>query len=331
MKGLCLMFIYTLMCTCVFAQTSLTVKHVATHVFDNEAINAKSKNAAFGGISAIEAIPAKDVAEICKTCDAAEGYFLFSDKKMGDKANAFYMERDFEIQHAFNAFDMIDVESVRWNSALQQLVYSYEQNEVTGVYAINIRTGEKNKIVEMPLPTDNRGIEALSFDRDNSLWIALETGNADCKDNTVSFYNIRYDSKTQSYNGKDTVAFSYPLDKCACLGDGVKNIDGTNGNGVTEILGIPELPEKLLVLERCFNKQTMQGSTYLYVATIDRSKRIISKDKMLFDFNTADFPSVGRNLEGICRAKGNRLLIVADDNFSTKQIGQVVELRMVFE
>lgn len=312
------------------AQHEFKLNHVKTHLFDRKVINERWPHAAFGGISAIEKLPEKAVKMLCNDCNSKEGsYFLFSDKRIAEKHNIFSMQRGFEVTHAFSAYDMQDVESVRWNNKLQMLCYSYEGNDATGVYMIDAAKGRKKKLLEIPLPTANRGIEGLAFMADNSLLLALETGNSLCADTTVKFYRIRYDAANKTYNGADTTAYHYPLNKCACLDGDTKTIDGTDGNGVTEILSIKDMPGKLLVLERCFNRKTRTGSTYLYLATINEASHTITKDSMLFDFTANDFPNAGRNIEGMCWADDATLLLVADDNFSDKQVSVVVELKMV--
>ena len=314
----------------VFAQ-AIRFEHVKTHVFDNKAINLLYGNAAFGGISAIEFFDSNFLSTICNDCIATQqpSLLLFSDKRFKDKHNIFQMSnKQFEITTAASLYNMADVESVRYNTQTGLICYSYEGDTSTGVFMIDARTNDKKKILDIPLPTSNRGIEGLAFAGDNSLWIALETGEPDCADKAVRFYRIEYDAAHKTYNGRDTIAYQYPLDKCACLDADAHNIDGTDGNGVTEILSIKDMPGKLLVLERCFNRKTRTGSTYLYLATINEQKRLVTKDKMLFDFTANDFPNAGRNIEGMCWADDTTLLLVADDNFSERQVGLVVELKM---
>lgn len=315
----------------VFAQ-AVRFEHVKTHVFDTKAINLQYGNAAFGGISAMEFFDSKFLSTICGDCIATPGpsLLLFSDKRFKDKHNIFQMShRQFVITTATSLYNMADVESVRYNAHTGLICYSYEGDTATGVFVIDAKTNNKKKILEMPLPTNNRGIEGLAFASDNSLWIALETGGPGCADKAVSFYRIEYEAAHKTYNGRDTIAYHYPLDKCACLDADAQNIDGSDGNGVTEILSIKDMPGRLLVLERCFNRKTRTGSTYLYLATINEQKRLVTKDKMLFDFTANDFPNAGRNIEGMCWADATTLLLVADDNFSEKQVGLVVELKLV--
>ena len=315
----------------VFAQ-AIRFEHVKTHVFDNKAINLLYGNAAFGGISAIEFFDSKSLSSVCNDCiaTAEPSFLLFSDKRFENRHNIFQMShRQSEITTATSLYNMADVESVRYNAHTGLMCYSYEGDTSTGVFMIDAKTNKKKMILHMPNPTNNRGIEGLAFASDNSLWIALETGKSDCAKKTVDFYRIEYDVAHKTYNGRDTIAYQYPLDKCACLNVDAQNIDGTDGNGVTEILSIKDMPGRLLVLERCFNRKTRTGSTYLYLATINKHKRLVTKDKMLFDFTANDFPNAGRNIEGMCWAGDDTLLLVADDNFSERQVGLVVELKLV--
>lgn len=312
------------------AQPTISFKHVKTHVFDNDAINKRLPAGAFGGISAIEPVSAKDLKYFCDTCTATGvSFLLFSDKRVGEQRNVFLMRRNFEIAYAMDVFALQDFEGTRYNAQTGMFVSSYETDSSTGLMCVNTANGELTNPLFMPNPTVNRGIEGLTFAQDNSLWFALETGNPECADKTVSFYNLKYDRLARRFREEGMVTYRYPLDKCACLEEDAKNIDGANGNGVTDILTISNMPGKLLVLERCFSRKTRTGSTYLYLASINEADKTVTKDKMLFDFNTDKFPNAGRNIEGMCWADEKTLLLVADDNFSDKQVGQVIELRLV--
>ncbi|MBL7712924.1 MAG: esterase-like activity of phytase family protein [Chitinophagaceae bacterium] len=281
---------------------------------------------AFGGISSIER--------------SADGFVLLSDHYRDGRSYLFMLDDSLGIEPATQAPDLADVESFRSNTHTGIHAYTFEGKKHTGLFTIKYLL-HKNPVYDTlvleTLPgrqtTDNRGIEALAFAADSSLWMAFESGgDTNCSSSSLPFRRYNYDRIAQQYSADDFTAYTYPFDPCTCTA--TKNgarFNGWVGNGVSEILFLPGSSDRLLVLERCFDGQT--GHVVLWLATIHPGSNTLSKEAV-FDFNHSLFEGfIPDNLEGMCWGKEEQghpvLYLVSDDNYRPgRQQTQLLQLRM---
>jgi hypothetical protein len=178
----------------------------------------------------------------------------------------------------------------------------------------------------MPLPAKNKGIEALAI-TPQYVWVAPEAGSreeATLDNPLIHFYRYKKANGSVVFDAE----FSYEMDRNICPSDTNEAL-----GGISEIISIPGDENRLLVLERCYEKTTKIVTVKLYEAQIDEvSRKLIKlKDKPAFDFN-------GRNgfrpdnLESMAwgeDADGKKILVViSDDNGSKSQWTQVILLEM---
>ncbi|GGB85284.1 esterase-like activity of phytase family protein [Dyadobacter sediminis] len=176
----------------------------------------------------------------------------------------------------------------------------------------------------MPLPADNKGIEAIAVTENGNVWVAPEVGwkgETEVGNDTIHFLKFYRDSHYEQLQ-----TYSYVIDRSGCPYGTVE----TRG-GISEILTVSE--DELLVLERCFdegNGGTNKIKAKLWKVTADGQH--LKKDPApAFDFN-AGMKFVPDNLEGMAwwpSENGKRkLVVISDDNpgAKNKQRTQIILL-----
>jgi hypothetical protein len=308
----------------------------------------------FGGISAIEWVD-KDLLQPGTAATHKQGlpdkaFILVTDHSLnlpGGMSYCYWMDSKEQVYKADTIYGLKNVESFRYNSKLKTIFYSFEDDLSTGVGFI-----EKVNLNKQPLKilyeeqdttriSYNRGIEGITFDGNNNLWISFEAGGStDCDGKPLRFYRIQPNANGR-YAIKDTVAYQYPFDRCNCLQHPPQSFNGRLGNGVSEILAMKNDPDKLLALERCYNDA--HTSVKLYLLTIENGSTLLRK-QLVFDFKDTtpflpkDKSFLPDNLEGMAWGpdeNGHQMLyLVSDDNFSTvkknhRQTNQLIKLQMI--
>ncbi len=171
----------------------------------------------------------------------------------------------------------------------------------------------------MPDPKTNKGIEGLAL-TPTSLWVAPEAGSveeATPQNTLIHLYRYKKVKDSLALNGE----FAYEIDRNVCPTE--------NLGGISEIIAMPDDENRLLVLERCYQKPIVTAR--LYEVRVDEvNKKLIKyRDKPAFDFN-AQSGFLPDNLEGMTWTvdeKGNNVLvIVSDDNGGKRQWAQVLLL-----
>ena len=286
----------------------------------------------FGGISAIDLIPVNLMDGVQnEQAPGNRSLFLVSDRSNNaGGSNSFRMTAGSEICCPGHFFGLTDIECIRYHKTLKKIFFSFEGDNETGIGYIN-SSNKANIIFQASIPRPNRGIEGLTFTDSNTLWFAYESG-LNTPGYTIPFYQVLFDRKSKDgYEPDKKVVYEYPFDRCYCLDQGdCSKFDANWGNGVSEILSIPGEENCFLVLERCFDKGKLKGSSRLYLAMVRLQSRLLEKE-LLYDFNAAG--QVADNLEGMAWGddeNGHHILyIVSDNNFNTgRQINQLIKLRM---
>lgn len=262
-----------------------------------------------GGISAIHYVKPGEM-------------LIVSDHDKADKKSyQFTVDSNGRVLSVSKFYDLAYVESVRYNEKLKKWFYTYESDVETGVGYIESDKPKPIFATKMKsnITTDNRGIEGLTFDSDNNLWLAFESGANNCDSSVTPFYRIPV--REGNYDTANKIVYNYAFHRCPCIENKQKAVfTGANGNGVTEILAFPGKSDKLLVLERCFDTEEREASVRLYVATID-SNSIDIKKSLLYDFShTSHANFKPQNMEGMtwgrCTDDTYTLYIVSDSNFN---------------
>jgi len=259
----------------------------------------------FGGISAIE-------------CLGENKLMLVSDqyKQDNDKSYFFITDMNGNILSADPFYGEKNIESVRLNPFFNTYYYSFEKDNSTGVGFITDK--KPVNVFTEKLPSPNRGIEGLTFTKDSALWIAFESGNkTNCDTNgTTTFYKIPYDKNSGKYDYTLRVSYQYPFNRCSCLDKG-KAFNGNLGNGVSEILALPDDTGKLLILERCYNG-SKPNSVKLYKAQIPATPNQRMEKTLVYDLDKANLEP--DNMEGMCWVTLSNgkpaLFLISDDNFN---------------
>ena len=290
-------------------------------------INGTAEKLRFGGFSGIEYINN----EIWVISDRAKK----ADIEEDESSYVFILDTNYNFQHSFKFYDVKNAESIRFDKLTKNYFYAFEEKLETGVGYVDSYSKEPHKIITEKINLLNRGIEALTFSKDSSLWVAFESGtNPKCEGMTTTpFYKIPFDKQKFTYNDSLKIIYEYPIDRCECLNYDPnihQDFDGNLGNGVTEILAFPNDPNKMLVLERCYNKKIVSA---IYLAEISVSSKSIQKTK-IFDFNDAkNFSKTNfrpDNLEGMTWGSNNKgenlIYLITDNNFSKAQNSQLIKL-----
>jgi hypothetical protein len=281
----------------LLAQTQWEITKIDS-VFTMDSVSWKP--AVFGGISSIEKLPNNT-------------YLLVSDRQAPSTQaeqqiswSYRYKEGKISIEKPF--FGIKNVESVRFHGPSSQYWFSYENDEETGVGYIDfnskVNTVRRYSMLSSPYTTLNRGIEGLAAGKD--LWYAFEAG----LDSTMV---VRW----KDFNPRKETWYKYPLDRKACLAPELP-AGSRLGNGISEILDIPGEPDKLLVLERCFDGKI--SPVYLY--EVDFSSPTPTKQRVFTWDGSTEFQGKNirpDNFEGMSWDKNNEtLVLVVDDNHNTR-------------
>ena len=176
----------------------------------------------------------------------------------------------------------------------------------------------------LPLPADNKGIEAIAVTENGSVWVAPEAGWAgetEVGHDTIHFR--KFERINSGYT--ETGAYTYVIDRSGC-----PQSSAEKRGGISEILSVGE--DQLLVLERCFDqKVTDKIKAKLWQVTVEGQH--LKKDvSPAFDFNDS-FPLEVDNLEGMAwwpDEDGKRqVLLITDDNpgLKNKQRTQLILLK----
>lgn len=192
-------------------------------------------------------------------------------------------------------------------------------------------------------PRDNQSFEGVSFAPDgNTLWVALE-GPLYQDGALPDPAHGALDRITHfERGGKVLGQYVYPLGKIPAAPGQGKYAD----NGISEMLSIA--PTRLLTLERAgVENAASVFTTYVRIYEIDTAQatdvsalptlvgarfKPVSK-RLVLDLNTIGLPTVD-NLEGMAFGpllpNGHRsLVLISDDNFSKKQVTQVLVFDVV--
>jgi hypothetical protein len=178
----------------------------------------------------------------------------------------------------------------------------------------------------IPLPADNKGIEALAVSPEGNVWVAPEAGWAgetEVGQDTIHFLKFK---KTLSGFQLDG-AYAYQIDRSQCP----HGRSETRG-GISEIISLDE--QRLLVLERCYDDGKL-GSKIVKAKlweVVVKGMRLEKEPTPAFDFNK-QLPFIPDNLEAMAWWKpsptGKRqLVLMSDDNpgLKNQQRTQVILL-----
>jgi hypothetical protein len=344
-----IIFSFFIFCSRSFSQNKISFKLIDQREIQ---VEPNSITRFYGGISGIEymndSVIAKGVMRWGKPNVSVANHnvlLMVSDYNPAEKkSHAFQVESDYVVTAFSDFFGLRSIECIRYNKTLDELFYSYEEKSITGVASIKMdgRGMKDYELIEDSIPSkntsENRGIEGIAFTNDNNLWLAFEAGgNTECVTESIPFLCYKLDTVTMTYDKNNFTQYEYPFNRCQCMAD-TQHFNGWIGNGVSEILGMKNDPNQLLVLERCFNGT--KGSVKLFLATVNMETHQLSKE-LVFDFNdNSSFDAKDRdfspdNLEAMTWGDdedGHAVLYLAsDNNFSKKQKNQLVKLQMIVQ
>lgn len=274
------------------------------------------------GISGIEYIQSKDQWHLASD---RGNYFIFDSIKT---------IHDFEKRQAAAVSKKTGYwfEAIRYDSRSETFLFAVE-NE----YKPNKETCDTTTYVSysdsfppaylidpLPLPADNKGIEAIAVTENGSVWVAPEagwTGETEVGHDTIHFR--KFERVNSGYT--ETGVYTYVIDRSGCPQSSTEK-----RGGISEILSVGE--DQLLVLERCFDqKVTDKIKAKLWQVTVEGQH--LKKDiSPAFDFNDG-FPMEVDNLEGMSWWPGEdgqrQVLLITDDNpgLKNKQRTQLILLK----
>lgn len=279
----------------------------------------------FGGISGIDVLPHSGDHPL---------FLLASDHHPDAQASCFFfMDTSLCLRNGITPKGLDQVEAVRYDALTTRLWYSYEKDNATGIGYLRKENGyyQMCVVLDEPIPgahtAPNRGIEAICFGPDRSLWAAFESGTSEeAQYQRLAFYKIPFNEQLRDYDTSRKLVFSYPFDRRSGLTP-AQPFGASLGNGVTDILCLPD--SSLLVLERCYNG--VQALVRLYQAWPDEGSRTMRK-QLVYDFRKdTGIPGFQPdNLEAMCFSESHGALylyLLSDDNFSSRQCTQLVRLK----
>jgi len=257
----------------------------------------KTINENFHGISAIEYLPG--TGEWYLGGDRGY-YFKFSNcSKIGDFI-ASNMAPEVNTGYYY--------ESIRYDATNRIYYFSEEKQSYAAVYWVreNLKS-QPSQLLQIQLPEDNKGIEALAVTPSGALWIAPEAGwkNETAMDkDTIHF--LRYKNPAPKTGIPDSERFKFPITRFRAA------LKSDRPGGISEILAVDET--HLLVLERAYHNTTDQVRAFLWNETVDENNMELVKGTLAFDFGNMNNLC---NIEGMCWGDAERksLFIIADDNF----------------
>jgi hypothetical protein len=260
-------------------------------------------------------------------------------------------------QYAAHGGVVSDLEAVRVDPQDGSIWYSSEGDVKLGMNPFVRRAARDGRFqAELPLPPlfnvdkaersgprDNQAFEGLSFAPDgNTLWVSLEGplyqdgGLPDPSHGAVD--RITHFTRAGAVLGQ----YVYPLGAIPAAPGKGKNAD----NGISELLAIS--PTRLLALERAgVENDAGVYTTYVRIYEIDTAGatdvsgmqtlvgaqyRPVTK-RLVLDLNTIGLPHVD-NLEGMAFGPvlpngSASLVLISDDNFSKKQVTQVLVFEVI--
>ena len=318
---------YLLLCLILLLPLGVVGQNVKGELKSFNILNPTVPQPHFGGISAIEYVP------------AMKSWLLVTDR--ADKSghdNTSYIFTAFSADSVratqFNSITTIsgleNVESYRYNATLKRSYFATEHNMKSIIGFINAK-GKPEPLYEVEVSSElekrrrqiskNRGIEGLMFDEANNLWFSLESGGeTDCpKATTTCLFRVPYDSLKKQYDFKEKIAYTYSFSGCSCS----TALTGILGNGISEILSYDK--DHILVLERCYDGEGNGNNVNLFLARIDHANQKIYKEgPVFFNFNKKnDKYTRLDNLEGMTwgpTENGLRTLyFISDDNFNANK------------
>lgn len=217
------------------------------------------------------------------------------------------------ISTSYRFYGVKNVEAIRLDSLKKKIWYSFENEESTGVGFVDSSETPKTivefRMANNPFTSDNRGIESIGL-ASNGLWYVFESGK-----DSVNFTFLRDFDKDQQNN------YSYPFDARSCLLPN-QELDGSIGNGITDILVYPNDESRLLVMERCFNGK----QAFIKLFETKHNGQFFSKKEVFnWDSTTTFHDKLIKpdNMEGMTWGSkvGDKrtVYIISDDNQSPKR------------
>lgn len=229
------------------------------------------------------------------------------------------------------------IESLRYDNRSNNFIFSVENeyhptlaNSDTTTYVamtpsvIAPPIKPKYLVSHMPIPADNKGIEAITLSPNGAIWIAPEAGwqgQAHIDSTTIHFMRFTPNKK----KGYDKKLYSYSITRKDCPFSTTENV-----GGISEILSVDD--NRLLVLEKCFDDGpggSRKVKANLWLATV-QGNSLVKTESPAFDFSTLPFRV--DNLEGMCwwpyASEGKKqLLLITDDNDNKVQRTQLILLQ----
>lgn len=228
------------------------------------------------------------------------------------------------------------IESLRYDSMRKNFIFSVENeyhptpaNSDTTTYAAIVSSVTQPDaplsylLPPIPLPTDNKGIEAITLTPKGCIWIAPEagwTGQAHTDSTRIHF--LRF-TPTKS-GGFERQQFYYSITRKECPFSRTENV-----GGISEILSVDE--QRLLVIEKCFDDGSggsRKVKAKLWLATVN-GNTLVKSQTPAFDFSTLPFKV--DNVEGMSwwpygNTTKRQLLLITDDNANAVQRTQLILL-----
>jgi hypothetical protein len=279
----------------------------------------------FHSISAIDFIPQKK--EWHMASDRGQ-YFIFRNIKS---------IRDFGLgaDTVFTQKTQFWIEALRYDSNRNNFIFSVENeyhptpaNSDTTTYVaitpslVTSGTSLNYLLPPIPLPFDNKGIEAITLTPDGSIWVAPEAGwdGQAHPDSSIIHFLKFHVSKSGSVSQHQ---FLYSITRKDCPFSPTENV-----GGISEILSVDN--ERILILEKCFDDGpggARKIKAKLWLATV-RGNVLEKYPSPAFDFSSLPFQV--DNLEGMAwwptSSAKRQLLLITDDNANSKQRTQLLLL-----
>jgi Esterase-like activity of phytase len=282
----------------------------------------------FHGISGIDYVPGK-------------GWFFVSDrggKRTVDNHGVVFTTDDSFLtlpnrpKTKWPAVFPYSFEAIRYSRKYDGFFLAWENKDKTGIVFSPANTQFVAPILlssineSIPVPADNKGIEALSVTESGHLWVAPEAGwhgETQTPDDTIHFY--RYSAPASALQ-QGFERFAYKIDRFP-----VAYFESDKPGGISDMISLND--STLFVLERGFHvyqegkkggpeKRIENVLAKLYKVRVDNRQKKLFKE-VVFDFTKPDlFPGILCNVEGMCwgppgPANKRRLYLIADDNFNS--------------
>lgn len=292
-------------------------------VYKESDILGQRPDSKFHSISALEFIP--QLKEWHLASDRGQ-YFIFKNIK---SIKDFGLAAD----TVFTQKTKFWIESLRYDSIRKNFIFSVENeyhptaaNSDTTTYVavtksvIQPETSINYLLPPIPLPTDNKGIEAITLTPNGNIWIAPEAGWAgQASTDSTRIHFLRF--TTNKSGDYDRQQFYYSMARNDCPFSKTEKF-----GGISEILSVDN--ERLLVIEKCFDEGgSRKVKAKLWLATI-KGNALVKSPAPAFDFSTLPFQV--DNVEGMSwwptGDHKRQLLLITDDNNNLKQRTQLILL-----